>query len=104
MMGCIDDTVRRIHADVAAMGRQRGPWLLAVSGGVDSMVLLDAAATVLARQELVVATFDHGTGPAATAAVALVAARTQACALQCVVGRASVRGTSEAVWRAERWR
>src|SRR5207237_1340988 len=42
--------------------------VLAVSGGRDSVVLLDAAVAVAAGR-VRVATFDHGTGAAATAAV-----------------------------------
>ena len=44
--------------------------VLAISGGIDSMVLLDAAAAVLPARRLVVATFDHGTGPEAARAAA----------------------------------
>ena len=45
------------------------PLVLAVSGGLDSMALLSAMATVARPQIAAVATFDHGTGPAATDAV-----------------------------------
>ena len=38
------------------------PFLLAVSGGLDSMVLLDAFATAAPTQVAGIATFDHGTG------------------------------------------
>jgi tRNA(Ile)-lysidine synthase TilS/MesJ len=49
--------------------------VLAVSGGLDSMVLLAAAARLPARKRrnVIVATFDHGTGKAAGRAAALVA-------------------------------
>ena len=50
----------------------RGRFLLAVSGGRDSMVLLHAFAENRRPVLVAVATFDHGTGPAATAACALV--------------------------------
>src|SRR5690242_7523010 len=43
--------------------------LLAVSGGIDSMVLLDAARAVRPPAEIIVATFDHASGPHAKAAV-----------------------------------
>lgn len=49
-----------------------GPWLLAVSGGRDSMALLDACAEWRRADIAAVATFDHGTGPAAARAVAHV--------------------------------
>lgn len=104
-MGERHDTVRTIRAHVAALAD--GPWLLAVSGGPDSMVLLDAAAAVHPRSALTVATFDHGTGRAATAAAALVARRACELGIPAVVGRGSTRPTetaTEAAWRAERWR
>lgn len=91
--------VRAAVADGLAGARR---YVLAVSGGVDSMVLLDAAAAVLRRRELVVATFDHGTGAAATAAVSLVANEATARGLECVVGRASAPGATEAAWREAR--
>ena len=50
----------------------RGRFLLAVSGGRDSMALLHAFAEHRRPDLVAVATFDHGTGPAATAASALV--------------------------------
>ena len=46
-----------------------GRVVLAVSGGRDSMALLDAAARVAPTCVALVATFDHGTGAAATAGV-----------------------------------
>jgi tRNA(Ile)-lysidine synthase len=77
--------------------------LLAVSGGADSMALLDAAARVARDKVAVVATFDHGTGPAATAAVELVRDESAARGLSVVVGRASSLPATEAAWRAARW-
>lgn len=103
-MGERHDTVRTIRAHVAALAD--GPWLLAVSGGPDSMVLLDAAASVHPRSSLVVATFDHGTGRAATAAAALVARRACELGIPVVVGHGTAEATraTEAAWRAARWR
>ncbi|MEO8946465.1 MAG: tRNA lysidine(34) synthetase TilS [Gemmatimonadaceae bacterium] len=100
-MGTIHDTVLRIRQRVAALGT--GNWLLAVSGGMDSMVLLDAAAETLDHDTLTVATFDHGTGPAATAAVELVAERALDLGLGCVSGTSRSRVRSEAAWREARW-
>lgn len=100
-MGERHDTVRTIRAHVAALAD--GPWLLAVSGGPDSMVLLDAAAAVHSRASLLVATFDHGTGRGATAAAALVARRACELGIPVVVGRGTSEAT-EAAWRAARWR
>ncbi|MHB1313473.1 MAG: tRNA lysidine(34) synthetase TilS [Gemmatimonadaceae bacterium] len=50
----------------------RGRYLLAVSGGRDSMALLHAFAEYRRPDLVAVATFDHGTGPSATEACALV--------------------------------
>ena len=81
------------------------PWLLAVSGGPDSMVLLDAAAAVLPRAALAVATFDHGTGAHASRAAALVASRATELRIPVVVGSAPVAArATEAEWRDARWR
>jgi tRNA(Ile)-lysidine synthetase-like protein len=89
----------------AALGTG-GPAILAVSGGLDSMVLLTAAATQLsarARKKIVVATFDHGTGKAAGRAAALVARQAFRSGFACVTGRASTIGTREEEWRRGRW-
>ncbi|AXY26536.1 tRNA lysidine(34) synthetase TilS [Suicoccus acidiformans] len=40
--------------------KQQGPMVVAVSGGVDSMVLLDALRQIYPASELVVAHFNHG--------------------------------------------
>jgi len=54
------DVERAVRASLA--GRR---VVLAVSGGRDSMALLHAAARAARRSVVCVATFDHGTGPAA---------------------------------------
>jgi tRNA(Ile)-lysidine synthase len=78
--------------------------VLAVSGGLDSMVLLHAAASLGEQSEgVVVATFDHGTGPVATHAVSLVASAALRAGFECVTGTASVAGLSEEEWRRARW-
>ena len=100
-MGTIHDTVLRIRQRVAALGP--GNWLLAVSGGMDSMILLDAAAETLDHDTLTVATFDHGTGPAASEAATLVAERALDLGIGCVCGKADNAGSSESEWRAARW-
>lgn len=81
-----------------------GRWLLAVSGGRDSMVLLDAMAARRLEQIAGVATFDHGSGAQATAACDLVAQETSDRGLTLVRGRAP-RGLArtEAAWRRARW-
>ncbi len=77
-------------------------WLLAVSGGRDSMVLLDAAVRSGAPVAAV-ATFDHGTGAAARRAVALVERRAEQLGLPSVSGsRVASPDDSEATWRTAR--
>lgn len=87
----------------AALGA--GRYLLAISGGRDSMVLLDAFAR-LRRDAVAVATFDHGTGPSAAEAVLLVEHEAASRGLSVVTGRAVQDSgpQSEAIWRAARWR
>lgn len=82
-----------------------GPVVLAVSGGLDSMVLLTAASRLpaRARRKIMVATFDHGTGKAAGRAAALVARQALQSGFLCVSGRASTIGTREEEWRRGRW-
>lgn len=80
--------------------------VLAVSGGLDSMVLLDAAAATFhaSRSGILVATFDHRTGPAASLAVKSVKQRCASMGLQCVTGLASATHSREHEWREERWK
>ena len=67
-----------VHEAVAKALRGKPRLVLAVSGGTDSMALLDAAAHVARARITAVATFDHGTGEAARKAVTLVADQTLA--------------------------
>lgn len=78
--------------------------LLAVSGGRDSMVLLDTAFRVADDPaRLLVATYDHGTGPAAREAAALVARESARRSLPIVIGRTGRALIREAEWREARW-
>lgn len=77
--------------------------VLAVSGGLDSMVLLQTVAELPNSASAIVATFDHGTGPAASRAVSLVASRAAESGMECVTGTASAPGISEEEWRRARW-
>ncbi|MBA3646076.1 MAG: tRNA lysidine(34) synthetase TilS [Gemmatimonadaceae bacterium] len=88
----------------AALSTEVRP-VLAISGGLDSMVLLHAAASFdLDTLRPIVATFDHGTGPAAAHAVGHVSAAAGAAGLECVTGKARATGLSEEEWRRSRWR
>ena len=84
------------------------PLLLAVSGGLDSMALLHAMDTVARSRISAVATYDHGTGAAATAAAAHVARAAGAYGVPVVTGRIDAREQGatgrEAAWRRARYR
>jgi len=96
---------RRVESAVrrAVAGRD---LVLAVSGGRDSMALMHAVARVAPESARLVATFDHGTGVAATRASDLAAAEAGRLGFPVVVGRALAHpadgGASEAAWRSER--
>lgn len=93
------EAVRAVRHAVRSM--PAGRWLLAVSGGRDSMALLDACAA--AHDDVAaVATFDHGTGAAATRAVEFVEMEAMRRGVPVVTGRGTGAG-DETAWRAERW-
>jgi tRNA(Ile)-lysidine synthase len=79
--------------------------VLAVSGGVDSMVLFHAAASVphRVRPSFLVASFDHGTGTAATRAVESVRRQADALRLPFTAGSAAKPAATEHEWRLARW-
>jgi tRNA(Ile)-lysidine synthase len=76
--------------------------VVAVSGGRDSMVLLEAIARVAPSRVASVATFDHGTGPAATQAAALVRDRARSLGFPVRSGVSRTPASTEAEWRAQR--
>jgi tRNA(Ile)-lysidine synthase len=84
-----------------------GPYLLAVSGGRDSMALLHAFAEARPADVSAVATFDHGTGAAASAAVELVVHECLHRGISVVAGRSPERPGSphraESEVREARW-
>ena len=92
-----------VHEAVAKALAGKPRVVLAVSGGTDSMALLDAAAHVSRSRVAAVATFDHGTGDSAHAAAALVADQGMARNFRVVVGQAQSAAHTEAEWRAARW-
>lgn len=80
-----------------------GRYVVAVSGGVDSMVLLDLL-TKLPKLELIVAHFDHGMRPDSAADCQFVAEQAISYGLQFVSGSGSLGPTaSEAKARAARY-
>ena len=87
----------------ALRGRER--VVLAVSGGLDSMALLHSVAHAWEgpRSGLLVATFNHGTGPHAARAVKLVQARADHLGLKCATGTATASRSREHEWRHDRW-
>lgn len=105
------EALESVHRSLAEL--PRGRWLLAVSGGRDSMALLDAVASARGHEVAGVASFDHGTGPAARKAVALVERTGLALQLPVMTGRMqpatagsapSAPTVDEASWREARWR
>lgn len=100
------EAVEAVHGSLALL--PRGRWLLAVSGGRDSMALLDAMAAARGGEVAAVATFDHGTGPAARRAAAHVVREAERRALPVLSGAmlapAEPAAPTEADWREARWR
>jgi tRNA(Ile)-lysidine synthase len=98
--------VERIRRAVAEALAPHARTVLAVSGGPDSMVLLDAAAHAAREQVSLVATFDHASGPHSGAAAELVERVAESLRLPVLVGRAQVPdpGAGETEWRRARWR
>lgn len=98
-----DEAFAVLEAVRAALSAGVRP-VLAVSGGLDSMVLLHAAASLeFGKERPIVATFDHGTGPIAAHAVALVVSVAGSGGFECATGTASAAGLSEEEWRRARW-
>jgi tRNA(Ile)-lysidine synthase len=77
--------------------------ILAVSGGRDSMSLMHAALRHARDSVACVACFDHGTGPHARRALALVRRSAAKLGVEVVSARATTVGRTEAEWRAQRW-
>jgi tRNA(Ile)-lysidine synthase len=80
-----------------------GRYLLAVSGGRDSMALLDAF-TRFRGDATAVATFDHATGAVARRAALLATSEGEARGLRVLCARrADGERATEAAWRDARW-
>ena len=92
----------RAALDVA-VAKSREKLIVAVSGGRNSMALMHALARWFPEAVAAVATFDHGSGPAATDAAALVAAEARRLGMTVIRERARTLATSEDAWRTARW-
>lgn len=92
----------RAAIDVAA-SKAPGKLVMAVSGGRDSMTLLHAMARWAPQSIAAVATYDHGSGVAATEAAALVAAEGRRLGLTVIRERARAIAPTEDAWRTARW-
>ena len=104
----LHDSGRAVLAAARRAARDAdAPLLLAVSGGLDSMALLHAMAAVARSRIALVATFDHGTGRASSAAAAHVARSAGALVLPVVTGRMQPdeqpSSSREAAWRRARY-
>ena len=86
-----------------AVSKSPGKLVLAVSGGRDSMALLHAAARWCPGSVAAVATYDHGSGAAATDAAGLVAAEGRRLGLTVIRERARSIAPTEDAWRTARW-
>lgn len=97
------ERIDRAASSLVAAGH---PLVLAVSGGIDSMVLLHAVGEAIGlggRDRVVVATFDHGTGPHAVRAVEQVQRTAERWGVRCIAGRTPVTLHGESAWRTARW-
>ena len=96
--------VRQVERRVAAAAEKAtAPLVLAVSGGLDSMVLLDAAARVVRSRIAAVATFDHGSGSHSATSAEFVCDEAHARDVPVVSGRGEQLSPAESVWREARW-
>ena len=100
-----DEVVRAIETSVELLLSRRQRLVLAVSGGADSAVLLDAVVRLRTpAHQIVVASVDHGTGAAATEATALAVAAAARAGLPAISERLSLSQRDEASLREGRWK
>ena len=99
-----DVAVGAIESSVSELLARRERLVVAVSGGIDSSVLLDAVLRLRTPgHHIVVASVDHGTGDAATEATARVVATAARHGVPAVSERLSLQRHDEATLRAGRW-
>lgn len=92
MSAFVGEVAAALEAALGAAGLAGsvGPLVVGVSGGPDSLALLDCLARLLPAERLVVAHLDHGLRPSAAAEAALVAEAAARRGLRHVGGRADV--------------
>ena len=99
-----DGSVRAIETSVRQLLTRRSRLVLAVSGGPDSAVLLDAVARMRGPQHrIIVASVDHGTGAPATEGTARAVASAARLGLPAMSERLTLSRPGEAAWREARW-
>ena len=97
----------RLAAELAALDLLEGTVVAAVSGGPDSVALLDLLARSRGAHqlEIIVAHADHGIHPDSAAVAATVRARAASCGWPCEVGELRLgAGASETAAREARYR
>lgn len=102
----VSDVVPRFQASMTALGGMPGdgPLLVAVSGGLDSCVLLHLLRfATTPRPEVVVAHFDHGMRPQSEADADWVRGLCRGWGVRCVIGRAHDVPASEGAARSARY-
>lgn len=100
-----DDAVHVIESSVGRLLSRRQRLVLAVSGGADSAVLLDAFVRLRTPAHyIIVASVDHGTGDAATEATALAISVAARSGLPAISERLALSQHDEASLREGRWR
>ena len=99
-----DGSVRAVETSIGRLLARRSRLVLAVSGGPDSAVLLDAVARMRGpRHRIIVASVDHGTGAPATEATARAVASAARLGLPAMSERLTLSRPGEAAWREARW-
>ena len=99
----LDPIIDQVRSAVRVSLHQHARIVLAVSGGLDSMVMLDAAASTSRERIAAVATFDHATGVAARRAVRLVRRTGATLGIPVRSARATATLRTEEAWREARW-
>lgn len=99
-----DGAIHAIESAVRSLLDRHRRLVLAVSGGVDSAVLLDTVARLrTSGHHVVVASVDHGTGAAATESTARAVSAAARLGMSAITERLEGIRPREADWRRARW-